>query len=70
MFHFIVPLIKGRLIGTVVNKILLRLFPVVVSILKNKKKQTQNFSDKQKVTIDADAREKNKLTGPFVFLSI
>ena len=72
MFHFIIPLKKRRLIGTVINRTLPRLFPVVVGILKNQqiKKQTQNSSDKQKVTIDADAREKNKLTGPFVFLSI
>ena len=60
MFHFIVPLIKGRLIGAVINRILPRLFPIVVSILKNQqtKKQNQNVSDKQKVTIDVEAREK------------
>lgn len=60
MFHFIIPLIKGRLIGAVLNKILPKLFPVVSSILNNQrsKKQNQNFSDKQKVTIDVDAREK------------
>ena len=60
MFHFIVPLIKGRLIGAVINRILPRLFPIVVSILRNQqtKKQNQNVSDKQKVTIDVEAREK------------
>ena len=60
MFHFIIPLIKGRLIGAVINRILPRLFPVVLGILKKQqfKKQNQSFSDKQKVTIDVQAREK------------
>ncbi len=60
MFHFIIPLIKGRLIGAVINRILPRLFPVILSLLRNQqsKKQNQNFSDKQKVTIDVEAREK------------
>ena len=60
MFHFIIPLIKGRLIGAVINRILPRLLPVVLSLLRNQqtKKQNQNFSDKQKVTIDVEAREK------------
>ena len=60
MFHFIIPLIKGRLIGAVINRILPRLFPVVLGILKKQqsKKQNQSFSEKQKVTIDVQAREK------------
>ena len=41
MFHFIIPLIKGRLIGLLIN----RLFPVVVRILRNQqvKRQNQNY---------------------------
>ena len=60
MFHFIIPLIKGRLIGAVINRVLSRLFPVVLGILKKQqsKKQNQSFSEKQKVTIDVQAREK------------
>ena len=60
MFHFIVPLIKGRLIGAVINRILPRLFPIVLGVLKKQqsKKQNQSFSEKQKVTIDVQAREK------------
>ena len=60
MFHFIVPLIKGRLIGAVINRILPRLFPVVHGILKKQqsKKQNQSFSEKQKDTIDVQVREK------------
>ena len=63
MLHFIIPLIKGRLIGVFINRILPRLFPVVVSIIKNQqnqqaKKQSESFSDKQKVTIDVEARER------------
>jgi len=60
MFHFIIPLIKGRLIGAVINRILPRLFPVVLGILKKQqsKKHNQSFSDNQKVTIDVQAREK------------
>ena len=60
MFHFIIPLIKGRLIGAVINRVLSRLFPVVLGILKKQqsKKQNQSFSDKQRVTIDVQAREK------------
>ena len=62
MFHFIIPLIKGRLIGAVINRILPRLFPIVLGILKKQqsKKQNQSFSDKQKVTIDVQAREKKQ----------
>jgi len=60
MFHFIIPLIKGRLIGAVINRILPRLFPVLLGILKKQqsKKQNQSFSDNQKATIDVKAREK------------
>ena len=60
MFHFIIPLIKGRLIGAVINRILPRLLPVVLGILKKQqsKKQNQSFSDKQRITIDVQAREK------------
>ena len=60
MFHFIIPLIKGRLIGAIINRVLPRLFPVVLGILKKQqsKKQNQSFSDNQKVTIDVKAREK------------
>ena len=60
MFHFIIPLIKGRLIGFVINRLLLRLFPVIVGILRNQqvKKQNQDFSKEQKTTIDVEAREK------------
>ena len=56
MFHFIIPLIKGRLIGLLIN----RLFPVVVRILRNQqvKRQTQNYSKEKKTTIDVKAREK------------
>jgi hypothetical protein len=56
MFHFIIPLIKGRLIGLLIN----RLFPVVVRILRNQqvKRQTQNYSKEKKTTIDVQAREK------------
>ena len=55
MFHFIIPLIKGRFIGAIINRILPRLFPIVLGILK---KPNQSVSDKQKVTIDVQAREK------------
>ena len=60
MFHFIIPLIKGRLIGAVINRVLPKLFPIVLGILKKQqsKKQNQSFSDKQKVTIDVQAKEK------------
>ena len=60
MFHFIIPLIKGRLIGAVINRILPRLVPVVVGILKKQQseKQNQSFSEKQKDTIDVQVREK------------
>ncbi|RZP21657.1 MAG: hypothetical protein EVA26_05600 [Burkholderiaceae bacterium] len=60
MFHFIIPLIKGRLIGAVINRILPRLFPVVLGVLKKQKpkKQNQSFSEKQKDTIDVQVREK------------
>ena len=60
MLHFIIPLIKGRLIGAVINRVLSRLFPVVLGILKKQqsKKQNQSFSDKQRITIDVQAREK------------
>ena len=60
MFHFIIPLIKGRLIGAFINRILPRLFPIVLGVLKKQqsKKQNQSFSEKQKVTIDVQAREK------------
>ena len=56
MFHFIIPIIKGRLIGLAINK----LFPVVVRILRNQqvKRQTQNYSKEKKTTIDVQAREK------------
>ena len=56
MFHFIIPLIKGRLIGLLIN----RLFPVVVRILRNQqvKRQTQNYYKEKKTTIDVQAREK------------
>ena len=60
MFHFIIPLIKGRLIGAVISRVLPRLFPVFLGILKKQqsKKQNQSISDKQNVTIDVQAREK------------
>ena len=60
MFHFIIPLIKGRLIGLVINRLLPRLFPLVVGILKKQqvKKQNQDIYEKQKTTIDVQAREK------------
>ena len=60
MFHFIVPLIKGRLIGIIINRILPKLFPFFVNILKNNhnKKQNQDSPNKHKVTIDVEAREK------------
>ena len=60
MFHFIIPLIKGRLIGLVINRLLPRLFPLVVGILKKQqvKKQNQDLYKKQKTTIDVEAREK------------
>ena len=56
MFHFIIPLIKGRLIGLLIN----RLFPVVFRILRNQqvKRQTPNYSKEKKTTIDVEAREK------------
>ena len=47
MFHFIIPLIKGRLIGLVINRVLPRLFPVIVGILRkqqDRKKENQDFS--------------------------
>ena len=52
MFHFIIPLIKGRLIGLVINRLLPRLFPIVVGILK--KQQVK----KQKTIIDVGVLEK------------
>tara|TARA_Y200000002_G_scaffold352162_1_gene330696 strand:- start:213 stop:398 length:186 start_codon:yes stop_codon:yes gene_type:complete len=60
MFHFIIPLIKGRLIGLFINRLLPRLFPLVVGILKKQqvKKQNQDLYKKQKTTIDVEAREK------------
>ena len=61
MFHFIIPLIKGRLIGLVINRVLPRLFPVIVGILRkqqDRKKENQDFSKEQKTTIDVEVREK------------
>ena len=61
MLHFIIPLIKGRLIGLVINRVLPRLFPVIVGILRkqqDRKKENQDFSKEQKTTIDVEAREK------------
>tara|TARA_A100000164_G_C21720973_1_gene682878 strand:- start:407 stop:592 length:186 start_codon:yes stop_codon:yes gene_type:complete len=60
MLHFIIPLIKGRLIGLAINRLLPRLLPVVVGILKKQqaKKQNRDFSKDQKTTIDVEAREK------------
>ena len=56
MFHFIIPLIKGRIIGHLIN----RLFPIVVRVLRNQqvKRQTQNYAKEKKTTIDVEAREK------------
>ncbi len=56
MLHFIIPLIKGRLIGLLMSRFL----PVVVRLLRNQqvKKQNQSFSKEQKTTIDVEAREK------------
>ena len=55
MFHFIIPLIKGRLIGLVIN----RFFPVFVRFLRNQQeKKNHNFSEEQKTTIDVEVREK------------
>ena len=56
MFHFIIPIIKGRLIGLAINK----LFPVVVRILRNQqvKKQNESSFKEQKTTIDVQAHEK------------
>ena len=56
MFHFIIPIIKGRLIGLAINK----LFPVIVRILRNQqvKKQNESSFKEQKTTIDVQAREK------------
>ena len=56
MLHFIIPLIKGRLIGLLMSRFL----PVVVRLLRNQqvKKQNQNFSKEQKTTIDVEVREK------------
>ena len=56
MFHFIIPIIKGRLIGLAINK----LFPVIVRILRNQqvKKQNESSFEEQKTTIDVQAREK------------
>ena len=56
MFHFIIPIIKGRLIGLAIN----RLFPVIVRILRNQqvKKQNESSFKEQKTTIDVQAREK------------
>ena len=56
MLHFIIPLIKGRLIGLVMSRFL----PVIVSLLRNQqaKKQNQDFSKEQKTTIDVEVREK------------
>ena len=60
MLHFIIPLIKGRLIGAIINRILPKLVPIVFGIMKRQqsKKQNQSFSDKHNVTIDVEAREK------------
>tara|TARA_A100001015_G_C14764920_1_gene622942 strand:+ start:517 stop:702 length:186 start_codon:yes stop_codon:yes gene_type:complete len=60
MLHFIIPLIKGRLIALAINRLLPRLLPVVVSILRKQqaKKQNWDFSKDQKTTIDVEAREK------------
>ena len=56
MLHFIIPLIKGRLIGLLMSRFL----PVVVRLLRNQqvKKQNQNFSKEQITTIDVEVREK------------
>ncbi len=56
MLHFIIPLIKGRLIGLLMSRFL----PVVVRLLRNQqaKKQNQNFSKEKKTTIDVEVREK------------
>lgn len=56
MLHFIIPLIKGRLIGLVMSRFL----PFAVRLLRNQqaKKQNQDFSKEQKTTIDVEVREK------------
>ena len=56
MLHFIIPLIKGRLLGLAIN----RFFPIVIRLLRNQKEKKQNrdFSKEQKTTIDVKAREK------------
>ena len=56
MLHFIIPLIKGRLIGLLMSRFL----PIVVRLLRNQqvKKQNQNFSKEQITTIDVEVREK------------
>ena len=56
MLHFIIPLIKGRLIGLLMSRFL----PAVVRLLRNQqaKKQNQNFSKEKKTTIDVEVREK------------
>ena len=60
MFHFIIPLIKGRLIGLIISRLFPRIIPVVVSILRKQqeKKHKQDFSKEQKTTIDVEVREK------------
>ena len=59
MFQFFVPLIKGRLIGLAVSKILPKVIPVVAGVIKSQqvKKQKENF-EKEKNTIDVEVREK------------
>ena len=47
MFHFIIPLIKGRLIRAVINRILPRLLPVALGILK--KQQSKNKTNRFRI---------------------
>ena len=67
MFHFIIPLIKGRLIGLALNRILPRIFPVLASIMRNQqeKKQNPNFAEDEKITIDVEVREKKQAVNYF-----
>ena len=64
MFHFIIPLIKGRLIGAVINRILPRLFPVVLGILKKQqsKNKTNRFPINKKLQLMCKPGKRNRFS--------
>ena len=64
MFHFIIPLIKGRLIGAFINRILPRLFPIVLGVLKKQqsKNKINRFLRNKKLQLMCKPGKRNRLS--------